>query len=160
MPLNRDSWVTYAFSKTSGSFLDLDMCYLNVKKGWMKDLFSHIHMSNLKLPDPFPVEKHEKIEKKNFQNFWPPLGTPGVPHIWAPRPKFRKPLGYPTQNPLGGYHEKFQSIRSSSFLWRGTGYEKVTWHFLSRVHLYSIHHQITCLQGTTNSSIPLMRWLA
>ena len=64
----------------------------------------------------------------------PDMGYPRIPgggpkflknaHIWAPRPKFQKPLGYPTQNPLGGYHAKFQLIRLSSFFWRDSGYEK------------------------------------
>ena len=87
----------------------------------------------------FPLKKMKKLKKKNFKILGPLPGTPGVPHIWAPRPKFQKPLGYPTQNPLKGYHAKFQSIRSSSFLWRRPGYEKVTGHFLLWVHLYNVN---------------------
>ena len=61
-----------------------------------------------------------------FQKFWPTPRNPWVPHIWAPRTNFQKPFGYPTQNPLRGYHAKFQAIRHSSFFWRDPGYEK--WH--------------------------------
>ena len=49
-----------------------------------------------------------------FQKFWPTPRNPWVPHIWAPRTNFQKPFGYPTQNPLRGYHAKFQAIRHSS----------------------------------------------
>ena len=59
-----------------------------------------------------------------FQKFWPTPRNPWVPHIWAPRTNFQKPFGYPTQNPLRGYHAKFQAIRHSSFFWRDPGYEK------------------------------------
>ena len=111
-------------------FIVLVLIWVHGRLNRLNEGLIFTYTSNLKLHEPFPVKKNEKNEKKIFKIFGPLPGTPGVPHISAPRPKFQKPLSYPTKNPLKGYHAKFQSIRLSSFLWRGPGYEKVTWHFL------------------------------
>ena len=84
-----------------------------------------------------------------FQKCWPTPRNPWVPHIWAPRTNFQKPFGYPTQNPLRGYHAKFQAIWQSSFFWRDPGYEK--WHSI-------FYYEYTCKKFKKQRLVPNFLW--
>ena len=81
--------------------------------------------------------KNEIIEKL-IKNFLATPGGPWVPHIWAPRPTFQKPLNKASSYPPWVAHIKFQPSRPSSFFHRGSPYKKVAAHFIKRRNLYML----------------------